>query len=150
MQKRHFLSFFLFIIAVQFSFSQGLDNPLQNLPEGTVLTIREKLNVPAYNSVVEIGSPKHYLNDSFKSLSLVLHISSNERTIDRGTAFQIQNVEFINQRDSQEGTYKVKMYYGDKREYLLCYLYPEQSPKIEVLDQYFKIDLPKASSYRSN
>lgn len=150
MQKNHFFLIFIFLVISQFLYGQGLDNPLQNLPKGTVLSIREKINVPAYNSVIEIGNPKHYFNDSFKSLSLVLHISSEERTIDKGTAFTINRVEYIDQRDSNEGTYKVKMYYGDKKEFLLCYLYPEQTPKIEVLDSYFKIDLPKASSYRSN
>ncbi|MEM1137205.1 MAG: hypothetical protein AAGI07_15310 [Bacteroidota bacterium] len=150
MQIRFFL---LIVFSIKISSNvnaQGRSNHLQNLPKGTVLTIKDNINVPAYNSVVEIGNPKNYFKDSFKNLSLVLHLSSEERLINKGTAFTINSVEYIDSRDSKEGTYKIKMYYGDKREFFLCYMYPEQAPKIEVLQQYFKVDLPRARDYESN
>jgi hypothetical protein len=150
MSKNVFFIFFSIIAIFGVAHGQGLQNPLQNLPEGTVLTIRDKVNVPANSSVVELVQPTSYDVDHFKSLSLVLHISSKERVIEKNTSFTIKRIEYLNRRDQQEGTYKVKMYYGDKREFFLCYFYPEQSPKIASLEQHFKIDVPRASSYDSN
>jgi|GEM_PF-4884859 len=150
MRKNIFLIFFSIISFLGVANGQGLENPLQNLPEGTVLTIRSRVNVPANSSVVELAQPSSYDVDHFKSLSLVLHMSSKERVIEKNTSFKIKSVEYLSRRDEKEGTYKVKMYYGDKREFFLCYFYPEQSPKIAALQEYFKIDIPRARSYNSN
>ena len=150
MRKYFLIIFFPFFFISGVAKSQGLQNPIKNLPEGTVLTIREEVNIPANSSVVELVKPQSYDVDHFKSLILVMHISSKERRIDKNTSFTIKRVEFVPKRDEIEGTYKVKMYYGDKREFIICYFYPEQDPKIEALQSYFKIDLPKASKYDSN
>ncbi len=150
MRKNIFLIFFSIISFFGVTNGQGLQNPLQNLPKGTELTIRSRVNIPANSSVVELAQPSSYDVDHFKSLSLVLHMSSEERVIDKNTSFTINSVEYLSRRDRKEGTFKVKMYYGDKREFFLCYFYPEQSPKIAALQEYFKVDLPRASSYDSN
>mgnify|MGYP001107951016 CR=1 FL=1 len=150
MRKNFLIIFFSFFLFFDVAKSQGLQNSIKNLPQGTVLTIRQEVNVPANSSVIELVKPSSYDVDHFKSLILVMHISAKERKIEKNTSFTIKRAEFVPKRDRIEGTYKVKMYYGDKREFFVCYFYPEQDPKIEALEPYFKIDLPKASRYDSN
>lgn len=150
MRKNFLIIFFSFFLINGVVNGQGLQNSIKNLPEGSVITIREAVNIPANSSVVELVNSKSYDVDHFKSLVLVMHISSKERRIERNTSFKIKRVEYISKRDELEGTYKVKMYYGDKREFLICYFYPEQDPKIAALETYFKLDLPRVSRYNSN